>query len=47
MLAHRPLLAPSPADLVAIRSSLALHKPRVEVATETVLRGLRAALGVA
>ena len=44
MLAHRPLLAPSPADLVAIRSSLAAHQARVEVATDTVLRGLRAQL---
>ncbi|HEY5926018.1 MAG TPA: hypothetical protein VIV11_30235 [Kofleriaceae bacterium] len=44
MLAHRPLLAPSPSDLVAIKSGLVAHKPRVEVAAETVLRGLRAAL---
>lgn len=44
MLAHRPLLAPSPADLTAIKSSLAAHQARVEVATDTVLRGLRAAL---
>ncbi|HEY5946289.1 MAG TPA: hypothetical protein VIV40_12390 [Kofleriaceae bacterium] len=44
MLAHRPLLAPSPADLVAIKSALIAHKPRVEVAADTVLRALRAAL---
>jgi hypothetical protein len=44
MIAHRPLLAPSPADLVAIKSSLVAHKPRVEVAADTVLRALRAAL---
>ena len=44
MLAHRPLLAPSPDDLRAIRTALVEHKPRVEVATDTVLRALRAAL---
>jgi hypothetical protein len=44
MLAHRPLLAPSPADLVAIRTCLAEHKPRVEIAADTVMRGIRAAL---
>jgi hypothetical protein len=44
MLGHRPLLAPSPADLVAIKSALVAHKPRVDVATDTVLRALRAAL---
>lgn len=44
MLAHRPLLAPSPADLTAIRGALVAHKPRVEVATDTVVRALRAAL---
>jgi hypothetical protein len=44
MLAHRPLLAPSPADLVAIESSLAAQQARVEVAADTVLRVLRAAL---
>src|SRR5262245_7417773 len=44
MLAHRPLLAPSPADLTAIKASLIAHKPRVDVAAETVLRALRAAL---
>ena len=44
MLAHRPLLAPSPADLTAIKTALVAHKPRVEVAAETVLRALRVAL---
>jgi hypothetical protein len=44
MLAHRPLLAPSPSDLTAIKTALVAHKPRVEVATDTVLRALRAAL---
>jgi acyl carrier protein phosphodiesterase len=41
MLAHRPLLAPSPADLVAIDRALAAFQPRVEVAADTVLRALR------
>lgn len=44
MLAHRPLLAPDPADLRAIADALAAQAPRVEVATDTVLRALRAAL---
>ena len=44
MLSHRPLLAPSPADLAAIRTALVAYKPRVEIAADTVLRGLRAAL---
>jgi hypothetical protein len=44
MLAHRPLLAPSSSDLVAIKSSLVAQQARVEVAAETVLRALRAAL---
>jgi hypothetical protein len=44
MLAPRPLLAPSADDLRAIRAALAEHRPRVEVAAETVLRGTRAAL---
>jgi hypothetical protein len=44
MLAHRPLLAPSPADLAGIRTALVAHRRRVEVATDTVLRALRAAL---
>lgn len=45
MLAHRPLLAPNAADLTAIRTALVEHKPRVEVAADTVVRGMRAALG--
>lgn len=44
MLAHRPLLAPSSTDLVAIKSSLVAHQPRIAVATDTVLRALRASL---
>jgi hypothetical protein len=44
MLAHRPLLAPSPDDLRAISASLFEIQPRVRVASETVLRGLRAQL---
>lgn len=45
MLGHRPLLAPSPSDLAVITVALIEHKPRVEVAVDTVLRALRAALG--
>ncbi|MGE0870162.1 MAG: hypothetical protein AB7P03_16475 [Kofleriaceae bacterium] len=45
MLAHRPLLAPSSADLDAINMALFEYKPRVEVAADTVMRSLRAALG--
>jgi hypothetical protein len=44
MLAHRPRLAPDAADLAAIKTALVEHKPRVDVAAETVLRALRAAL---
>lgn len=44
MLAHRPRLAPNAADLAAIRTALVEHKPRVDVAAETVVRALRAAL---
>jgi hypothetical protein len=44
MLAHRPLLAPSAEDLRVIERALVEHRPRVEVATDTVLRALRAAL---
>jgi acyl carrier protein phosphodiesterase len=44
ILARRPLLAPSAADLRAIRAALAEHQARVEAAAETVLRGTRAAL---
>lgn len=42
MLAHRPLLAPSAADLAAIRDALTVYKPRIDVAAETILRALRA-----
>jgi hypothetical protein len=44
MLMHRPLLAPSATDLHGIRVALVAHKPRVEVAADTVLRAVRAAL---
>ncbi len=44
MLAHRPLLAPSPSDNAVIVVALIEHKPRVEIAADTVLRALRAAL---
>jgi hypothetical protein len=44
VLAHRPLLAPNSEDLRAIAKALAEHQPRVEVATDTVLHGLRARL---
>lgn len=44
MLDHRPLLAPSIADLGAIAVALAAHQPRVAIAADTVLRGVRAAL---
>ena len=44
VLAHRPLLAPTPSDLPVIERALVEHKPRVDVAADTVLRGLRAQL---
>lgn len=44
VLGHRPLLAPSPADLRAIHAGLVALQPRVVVATETVLRATRAGL---
>jgi len=44
VLQHRPLLAPDANDLRAIATALAAHKPRVEIATDAVVRGLRAAL---
>jgi hypothetical protein len=44
MLAHRPLLAPNGDDLRAIARALVEHRPRVEVAADTVLRALRATL---
>jgi hypothetical protein len=45
VLAHRPLLAPSTADLRAIRGALVGFQPRIGVAAETIVRGMRAALG--
>ena len=44
ILAHRPLLAPSSDDLRAIRGALGDFQPRVEVASATILRGVRAGL---
>ena len=44
MLSHRPLLAPSASDLVAIKTALVDYKHRVEVAADTVLRAVRAGL---
>ena len=44
MLAHRPLLAPSSQDMAVITVALIEHKPRVEIAAESVLRMLKAAL---
>jgi acyl carrier protein phosphodiesterase len=44
ILAHRPLLAPSTDDLRAIQGALTQFRPRVEVAAETIVRALRAAL---
>lgn len=47
MLMHRPLLAPSASDLHGIRAALVAHRPRVEVAADTVLRAVRAGLSPA
>lgn len=44
MLAHRPLLAPSADDLRAIKTALGAFQPRIVVAVEAVLRGVRAGL---
>lgn len=44
VLAGRPRLAPSPGELGAIRDALALFQPRIAVASETIMRALRAAL---
>ena len=44
MLSHRPLLAPNAHDMTSIRSALIEHKPRVEVAADTVMRAVRAAM---
>lgn len=45
MLSYRPLLAPNTHDMTVIRAALVEFKPRVEVAAETILRGVRAQLG--
>jgi hypothetical protein len=47
VLAHRPLLAPSPGEHGAIRDALVAFQPRVAVAAETIVRALRAALAAA
>jgi len=44
ILAHRPLLAPSPDDLRAIEGALVAFQPRLDVAAGTVMRAMRAAL---
>jgi hypothetical protein len=44
ILGHRPLLAPSSDDLHAIRIALVEQQPRVAIASEIVLRGVRANL---
>lgn len=44
ILAHRPLLAPSADDLHAIRIALVEQQPRVAIASQIVLRGVRANL---
>ena len=44
ILAPRPLLAPSPSDLRAIGHALAHQRPRIAIAAETVMRGMRSQL---
>lgn len=44
ILAHRPLLAPSPDDLRAIRQALIAFQPRIAVAADTIMRAMRAGL---
>ena len=44
MIAHRPLLRPTPAEADAIRATLAAAAPRVRVAAATIVGALRAAL---
>src|SRR5262249_42944368 len=44
ILAHRPLLAPSPDDLRAIHGALVAFQPRIDVAADTIVRAMRAAL---
>lgn len=43
MLAHRPLLAPSPTDLRAIASALTAFQPRLTAAASSILHALRGA----
>jgi hypothetical protein len=45
VLAPRPLLAPSPADLRAIGKALVDQQPRVAIAAATIVRALRSTLG--
>lgn len=47
MLAHRPLLAPSPGELDAIRDALTAFQPRIAAAAGTILRALGARLTAA
>jgi hypothetical protein len=47
ILAHRPLLAPSPDELGTIGDALAAFQPRIAFAAETILRALRAQLAAA
>jgi len=47
ILAHRPLLAASADDLRAIRGALTAFRPRVEIAADAILRGVRAGLDAA
>ena len=44
ILAGRPLIEPSIDDLRAIRTALTDHAPRLAVAADTVMRGMRAAI---
>jgi hypothetical protein len=44
ILAHRPLLAPSPDDLRAIHAAPVAFQPRIVVAADTVMRAMHAAL---
>jgi hypothetical protein len=44
ILAHRPLLAPSPDDLRTIRGALGAFRPRVEIAATAIVRALRVGL---
>jgi hypothetical protein len=46
VLANRPLLAPSAADLHAIRDALIGQQPRIVIAADTVMRAMRAGLAL-